>query len=82
MATTVTLDDDVADRLEALRRERDVALDALVNELIRDSLEARRASPGTKKPFRTPTADPGRSLIGNIVSVSEAIAKGEGDWHR
>lgn len=82
MATTVTLDDDIAARLEQLRRERDVPLDDLINDAIRAGLERLQHPTGEQEPFSTPTANPGRSFIGDIVSVSEAIERAEGPWHR
>lgn len=81
MRTTLTIDDDVAAELEALRRTRRASLKATVNEVLRRGLrEQRRAAP-KDRPFRTRVYDVGRVLV-SIDNVVEALAAVEGDHHR
>jgi hypothetical protein len=79
MRTTLTLDPDVAARLERLQRERGQSFKVLVNETLREGLERfdRRAS--ERKVFRTPTASLGRCLLGNLDDVAEILAVAEGE---
>jgi hypothetical protein len=82
MRTTLTLDDDVAARIERLRRTRKQSLKDLVNEALREGLE-HLASPGEKRaPFRTEVVDLGRCLMGNVDTVAEVLAVSEGDSFR
>ncbi|HWB48568.1 MAG TPA: ribbon-helix-helix domain-containing protein [Stellaceae bacterium] len=82
MRTTLTIDDDVAAALERLRRSGDKSLKDLVNQALRHGLEQLNAPAKPRKPFRTRSVSLGRCLIGDIVSVSEAIALGEGEDHK
>lgn len=82
MRTTLTIDDDVAAALERLRRAEDKSLKELVNQALRRGLEQLNAPAKPRKPFRTRSVSLGRCLIGDIVSVSEAIALGEGEDHK
>lgn len=50
MRTTVTLDDDVAAKLNAAARERGVSFKVALNEAVRAGLGAR----GGRKPYRVP----------------------------
>ena len=81
MRTTLTLDDDVAVQIEALRRKRRVSLKAVVNETLRRGLNAEsvnRPSPT----FRTRTFDAGSPLLPSIDNVAEALAATEGERFR
>ncbi|HVH82048.1 MAG TPA: ribbon-helix-helix protein, CopG family [Stellaceae bacterium] len=78
----MTIDDDVAAALERLRRAEDKSLKELVNQALRRGLEQLNAPAKPRKPFRTRSVSLGRCLIGDIVSVSEAIALGEGEDHK
>jgi hypothetical protein len=80
MRTTLTLDDDVAQKLERLRRERPESFKQLVNEALREGI-ARMEAPKPRRPFRTRTVDLGEPLI-DLESVSDALAIAEGDAHR
>ena len=82
MRTTLTIDDDVAAHLERLRRSEDKSLKELVNQTLRRGLEQRNAPPKKRKPFHTRSVSLGRCLIGDIVSISEALALGEGEDHK
>jgi hypothetical protein len=78
MRTTLTLEDDVAVRLERLRRERDVKLKDVVNEALRRGLDSLETPATPRKPFRMRTFDGGRLLV-PIDNVAEALALAEGD---
>lgn len=77
MRTTVTLDDDVAKALEAMRRERGLGTSAALNELVRRGLAA-----GTTPPrrFTQRTSDMGepRVPLDDIGSTLELL---EGEAH-
>jgi hypothetical protein len=82
MRTTLTIEDDVAAALERLRRSQDKSLKELVNQALRCGLEQLNAPPKKRKPFRTRSVPLGRCLIGEIVSISEALAIAEGEDHK
>ncbi len=78
----MTLDDDVAAALERLRRFEDKSLKDVVNQALRLGIEQLKAPPKPRQPFRTRPVSLGPCLIGDVVSVSEAIALGEGEDHK
>jgi Ribbon-helix-helix protein, copG family len=82
MRTTLSIDDDVAATLQRLRRAGDKSLKELVNEALRQGLRELAAPAKPRKPFRTKSVSLGPCLIGDIVSISEAIAIAEGEGHR
>ncbi len=82
MRTTLTLDDDVAARIERLRKTRKESLKDLVNEALREGLKHLAAPPKRRVPFRTGAVDLGRCLIGNVDNVAEALAVAEDDSFR
>lgn len=82
MRTTLTLDDDVAAKIERLRKTRNASLKDLVNEALREGLKHLAASPRRRVPFRTEAVDLGRCLIGNVDNVAEALAVAEGESFR
>ena len=82
MRTTLTIDDDVAAALERLRREEDKSLKEVVNQTLRRGLERHDAPPKRRKLSYTRPVSLGRCLIGDVVSISEAIALGEGENHK
>lgn len=67
MRTTITLADDVAAAVEALRRERSIGLSEAVNDLVRAGLTER---PG-RRSFRQQTHDLGRGV--DVANVADAI---------
>jgi hypothetical protein len=77
MRTTLTIDDDVAVRLERLRRERDASLKDVVNDVLRRGLDV-DARPKPRKPFKMKTYDCGELLF-PIDNVAEALAYAEGE---
>jgi hypothetical protein len=81
MRTTLTLDDDVAARLEQLTRARRRPFKAVVNEALRAGLDA-LAGPRRPRPYRVKPMRLGASLIGSLDNVEEALARVEGEDHR
>lgn len=83
MRTTLTLDDDVASRLEGLRRSHDRSYRDIVNEALRLGLD-RLASPSLEpqRPYRTNGVSLGGSLVGDVANVHEVLAIVEGDRRR
>jgi len=82
MRTTLTIDDDVAAALERLRRSEDKSLKEVINQTLRRGLEQPNVPPKKRKPILTRPVSLGRCLIGDIVSVSEALAIAEGENHK
>jgi hypothetical protein len=83
MRTTVTIDDDIAVRLERGRIEQHKSFKEYLNEILRAGLE-RRGAPCTSaaKPFRTRTAQLGPSLVGEVHNIGELLAIAEGEDYR
>ena len=82
MRTTLTLEDDVAALLERVRKTRDMTLKDAVNEAMRRGLRQMSPAPGRAEPYRTRSASLGRSLIGSLDDVSEALSLAEGEDYR
>ncbi len=78
MRKTLTIDDDIAARLEKLRQKRDASLKDVVNDALRCGLDRLEKS---RKPFRMKTYDGGVRLV-PIDNVAEAIALLEGEDHK
>lgn len=78
MRTTVTLDDDVAKALDALRRERGLGTSAALNELVRRGL-AVGASPPAKR-FRQRTSNMGAARV-PLDDIGYALELLEGEAH-
>ena len=82
MRTTLTLEPDVARRLERVQKERDSSFKAIVNEALRlglDQLDRPARSAGS---YRTTGWDLGRSRLSELDDVATALAFGEGELHR
>lgn len=82
MRTTLTLDDDVAVQIEALRRMRRASLKSVVNEILRRGLAGVETPKRRTKTFRTRTFDAGAPLTPSIDNVAEALAAAEGERFR
>jgi hypothetical protein len=82
MRTTLTLDDDVAIRIERLRRERDVSLKEIVNDVLRQGLREMPTKRKRNKPFRTKAFDGGRLLVTSIDNIAELLAQIEGEGYK
>jgi len=81
MRTTLSLDDDVAAALTRVQMAQKKSFKELVNQALRVGLKQMRSAPARKR-YRTPTADLGRSLVGNLDDVAEVLAIAEGDSYR
>jgi len=79
MQTILTIDDDVAAKLESLGRDRNVSLDNIANEALRRGLRNMDEQSKPREPFRTKSVDCGTPLISNIDNVAEVLAIIEGD---
>ncbi len=82
MRTTLTLDDDVAARLEREQRARRISLKELVNDLLRAGLDAGEARHQPNANFRTEGFRLGPSLVGSLDNVEEILSRAEGERHR
>ncbi len=82
MRTTLTLDEDVAVRLERERQKRGVSFKGLVNDVLRAGLEALGGPRRNVTPFRTTGFDLGPSLVGSLDNVEEVLSRAEGEDHR
>ncbi len=70
MRTTITLDDDVASAVDAIRRERHVGVSEAVNVLIRRGLIA----PRRHRRFQQRSASMGlRVEVGNVADALEIL---------
>lgn len=79
MRTTLTLDDDVASRLQQLRDVSTRSYKDLVNDLLRRGLDADAHRPGGTSGDYTRPQDLGRLLLADIDDVTEALAVAEGE---
>jgi hypothetical protein len=78
----MTLDKDVAARLEQLARKRRQSMKAIVNEALRAGL-AQIDRPGPRRAvFKTTGFDLGPSLVGSLDDVEGVLARVEGEAHR
>lgn len=82
MRTTLTLDDDVARRVERLRRQRGMTLRDVVNAALREGLAQLEAPDRPGKEHTTKSVSLGGCLIGNIDDVAEVLVVAEGDGLR
>lgn len=83
MRTTLTLDDDVASRLEQLRKKRKMSLKQIVNQALRagfDALEAR--SKRRRKRYLTKPYNPRGVRVVDVDNVAEVLAAFEGEGWR
>ena len=81
MRTTLTIDDDVAVRLERERRKRRVSLKLIVNDMLRAGLDALDQPRRTAR-FRSTGFKLGPSLVGSLDNVEEVLSRTEGEDHR
>lgn len=79
MRTTLTIDDDIAVKIDRLRRGKGYSLRDIINRALRAGLERFEAKPAEKAVFRTETASLGRCRIGELVDVDKALVIAEGE---
>ena len=82
MRTTLTLDDDVAALLARTRKSRKAGLKDTVNEALRQGLRQMAAPAKRRRPYRTPSTDLGRCLIGSLDNIGQVLEIAEGPGHR
>ena len=82
MRTTLTLDDDVAIRLDRERRKRRVPFKDIVNEVLRAGLDTLGAPKRRRDQFRTKGFNLGSSLVGSLDNIEEVLSRAEGERHR
>jgi predicted transcriptional regulator len=78
----MTLENDVAARLDQVARRRRLPLKTVVNEALRAGLAALEAPPTPRRPFRTAGFDLGVSLVGSLDNVEEVLARVDGEGHQ
>jgi len=81
MRTTLTLDKDVAARLEQTAKKRRLPFKTVVNDALRAGL-AVFDKPVETAAFRTQGFDLGPSLVGSLDDVTGVLARIEGEDHR
>lgn len=82
MRTTLTLDEDVARRLRAVMRQDGKSLKTTVNDLLRLSLSAKRATK-LRARFRVEARDLGELRPGlSLDNVGDLLEQIEGPRHR
>jgi hypothetical protein len=81
MRTTLTLDDDVAAKLQAESRRTGRSFRDVVNEVLRHGLVGRRAT--SRRPFKVAARDLGATRPGlNFDSIADLLEQVEGPLHR
>jgi hypothetical protein len=80
--TTLTLEDDVATRIEQLQKRRHASLKDVINDVLRAGLDVLDRGRPAGAPFRTSGFALGPSLVGSIDNVEEVLSRAEGDDHR
>ena len=81
MRTTLSLDDDVASRIEQLRQRLQRPMKEIVNEALRHGLVAMEERLAAI-PYRTQPVDLGRCRLPDVDDVAAALAAAEGEGHR
>jgi hypothetical protein len=81
MRTTITLDDDVAERVRAYMQETGVSFKGALNGMLRLGFETRRARKRAA-PYSAPAFDLGRTMPGiDIDRIAETLELLEGPTH-
>ena len=80
MRTTLTIDDDIANRLEDLCRTRKESFKSIVNSALRVGVQQIASPPKSpKKPYAMHGVSLGTCRIGSLVNISDALALAEGE---
>jgi hypothetical protein len=80
--TTVTLDDDVAERVKAESKSRGASFRHTLNELVRLGL-ATQGKQAERPPFKVKPRHTGAPPAGVNLDCTEALIEwAEGPWHR
>jgi hypothetical protein len=79
MRTTLTVDEDVAVRLERERQKRRVPFKTLVNDVLRAGLDALHQPRPRGPAHATRGFHLGPSLVGSLDNIEEILSRIEGD---
>jgi hypothetical protein len=79
--TTLTLDDDVAARLERQVKIRGDSFKAVINDALRAGLDALEKPRERPKRFVTEGFDAGESLVGSLDDIEGVLSRVEGENH-
>lgn len=82
MRTTLTIEDDVAVRLERLKAERGDSFKSVVNDALRRGLDALDEPTPERQRYRIKPHSAGRCRLPNLDSVHEALVFAEGEGYR
>jgi len=82
MRTTLTLDSDVAIRLERERRKRGMPYKQLVNAALRAGLDHLDPPKRGHDLFRTEGFPLGQSHVGSLDNIEEVLSHAEGERHK
>lgn len=82
MRTTLTIDDDVAALLEAVRNEGKAPLKEVVNAALRRGLTEMQRKPKRQKSFHTEPLSLGKCYLPNLDNISEVLAIAEGEDYK
>ena len=81
MRTTLTIDDDVAAKLQAAMRARRRPLRTVVNDALRAGLAVLDRRAPARKRHRTTGFNLGPSLAGSLDDIEEVLSRVEGEPH-
>lgn len=82
MRTTLTLDDDVAIKIEEARERRNATLKEVVNEALRVGLRALERPEGEGESYETPSTSLGGCRLPDVDDIAGALALAEGEGFR
>jgi hypothetical protein len=82
MRTTLTLEEDVAQLLARVQKEKKASLKQVINQALRQGLQEMLTSGPPRKKFETRSVSLGKCLIGSIDDVAETLAVAEGESFR
>jgi hypothetical protein len=82
MRTTITLDDDVATLLKHVQKASKRSLKEVVNAALREGLAQLERPAKPRSLYAVRPLAVGRSLLGNIDDIAEALAVVEGEAFR
>lgn len=82
MRTTLTLDDDVARRIESLRRRRGTTLREIVNEALREGLVRIEAPEPPRTRYATRAVSLGGCRLGDLDDIAGSLAVAETERYR
>lgn len=78
----MTIDDDVAVRLEQERGKRGVSFKDIINDVLRAGLDGLGQPKGRPVEFRTKGFALGPNLVGSLDNVEEVLSREEGEDHQ